>query len=129
MLQTLALLAVVVLVIGALLAAGKKQNERRLAELEAICRQECARIYGERSPVVVVTYRYGFPAFDVTFQSKALRDEFERRGANARFKAAVADLCRYSGTRKYPFDADLAVSFTYPGHGEELLARLQAGKV
>ena len=80
------------------------------------------RIYGTITPcpALKVTWSYGYPAFEITFVSKA---DFEcAADRNREFKRELSRLFVRYGSVDRPFDAELATFFNYPGRIQELLA-------
>ena len=70
-------------------------------------------------------YSYGYPAFTVTFASKPDLDENRTNGLTERFTKRIGELCKDSGSKKHPFDAERAIWFTYEGEIDEIVARSQ----
>jgi hypothetical protein len=77
------------------------------------------------TPKLVMSYSYGYPAFEVSFGSK--REAEAAATCNAAFKDEIAVLFKSPAWMKgwgpffRPFSADQAVSFTYPGYIADLL--------
>ncbi len=77
-------------------------------------------------PKLVMSSSYGYPAFEVSFGSK--REMNVAAACNAAFKEEIAVLFKSPSWMKgwgpffRPFSADQAVSFTYPGYIDDLLA-------
>lgn len=105
------------LVLGALLLTT---NIRR-AKLEQSSIAAFKHIYSVSvpAPSFSMRYQYGFPAFEITFQTKAQCEEAAQLGLNASFSKAIEGLCKPKSPR---FDVQRAIFFTYIGHNEELLA-------
>jgi hypothetical protein len=57
--------------------------------------------------------RYGYPAFTLVFRSRADHDAAESSGCIAAFKEFIQARYAHAGSKKKPFDADLAVDVTY----------------
>ena len=70
---------------------------------------------------MVRSYSYGYPAFEIKFRSKLEMEAAATR--NDVFKTEIGKIFKDHGPRSRPFNADMAVSFTYPGYLDELLAR------
>lgn len=104
-------------ILGLCFSAGASENKpAQLAE------PVFAGIYGSLSPApkLMVSSSYGYPAFEVTFISKAAFGQAAT--LNQDFKREINRVFRGYGSVGRPFDAELAVFFTYPGHIDELLA-------
>jgi hypothetical protein len=80
------------------------------------------RIFGSLSPAprLEISSSYDYPAFDVTFRSKAEMENAEIQ--RAEFMRELNLLFKDYGPRERRFDAEMAVCFTYPGHIEEMTA-------
>lgn len=74
-------------------------------------------------PKLEISNSYGYPAFSVTFASKAVRQEAADAGLNEQFLQEIGQLCKGMGPRSSPFDANQAVFFTYRGWLEEEIAK------
>jgi hypothetical protein len=97
----------------------------RHARLKSACQAAFDRIYASQSPVpkLHVSYSYGFPAFQVMFNSKPALETAAAAGLNRSFTQEIAALCKDRGSKSTPFDADNAVFFTYEGWLEEQVAK------
>ncbi len=80
-------------------------------------------------PKLVMSSSYGFPAFEVSFESK--RDMEAAATCNAAFKEEIAVIFKSPSWHKgwgpffRPFSADQAIFFTYDGYLEELEAHFR----
>ena len=74
-------------------------------------------------PKLVESTSYGFPHFEVSFCSKQAMES--AAAYCTAFKSEIAAIFKGTGPWGRPFDADLAVSFTYDGYLEELRASFQ----
>ncbi len=81
------------------------------------------RVFGALSPPpkLRVSWSYAYPAFDVTFRSRDQMKEAEVLVGD--FKRELNVLFKGYGAYLSPFDAEMAVSTTYPGQIEELMAK------
>jgi hypothetical protein len=102
--------------------------KERHKKLEHACVSAFTHTYAEsrQRPSLSISYHYGFPAFEIAFQTRQQRDE--AAGLNASFVEAIQTLCDGLATPGNPFDARKAIAFTYPGHGAELLANIRSRK-
>jgi hypothetical protein len=108
----------VALVIVALRRSRKVRDQTRKIADEAFL-----DAYGQLSPPpsIVVSFRYGYPAFEIKFRSKS--EMVAAAARNAAFKAGINKAFEGYGPRSRPFSADMAIFFTYEGYFDELRAR------
>jgi len=120
--MTLVVLSVVLVlalcVLGLCLGPREPRNDPALLANPAF-----TTIYADVSPIPLLktSWSYGYPAFEVTFQSKVQMEA--AAPLNAAFKRELGQIFRSYGVVDRPFDAELATFFTYPGHIEEILGR------
>lgn len=69
-------------------------------------------------PVLVRSFSYGYPAFEVKFRSKAEMEAASSR--NDTFRIAIGNIFKGYGPRSRPFNAEQAICFTYVGYLGEL---------
>ena len=77
------------------------------------------------TPKYEQTYNHGYPAFTVTFVTKSDLNESKAHGLTAQFSHKIGEICRDAGSKKFPFDAERAIWFTYEG---EIVTSLQIGE-
>jgi hypothetical protein len=104
--------------LGAYVLVGRVRHAR----LYARSREAVARNYESSSsvPQVRLRYMYGFPAFEIAFDTKEHYSAAAESGLNASIAEKINRLCKHMGSAANPFDAKRAIFFTYPGRKEEL---------
>ena len=71
-------------------------------------------------------YSYGYPAFTLTFASKAELDEAVSGKITDLFSQRIGEVCRNTGSKKHPFDAERAIWLTYEGELETMTANARS---
>lgn len=115
-------LIAILLAVFAILLVSSGSDKARKSDPAQLAEPVFNRVFGALSPPpkLKASWSYGYPAFEVTFGSKTQMD-----GAamlNADFKRELNTLFRGDGSLDRPFDAEMAVFFTYPGHIDEMVA-------
>ncbi len=121
-------LIVILLAVCALLIAtwdsptGQKKNPAQLAE------PLFHRLFGSLAqvPQLKISWSYGYPAFEIAFASKAQMKEAQ--SLSAAFKQELNGLFSSYGPVDRRFDAEMAVSLTYPGYIDDMLAAMRDKK-
>ena len=110
-------MCVLVLVLEEVLASGERERTQKLIDAAF---QDA---YGQLSPPpsIVRSFSYGYPAFEIKFQSKT---EMVAAGPqNDLFKTGIGKIFKHHGPQSRRFSADQAIFFTYEGYLDELRAR------
>jgi hypothetical protein len=106
----LVLLALPVFVVGVLLAFGTPGYRRFRASCKVAFADTFPHATG--SPELKMGTSYGFPSFQVTFQTDIDLANARANGLTDRFTAQIQQLCRDRGFDDRPFDAEAAIWFT-----------------
>jgi hypothetical protein len=96
----------------------RKERERTKSLVDAAFRDAYAQL--PNPPSMKISSSYGYPAFEIMFQSKAELDGAAVQ--NEGFKVAIDGIYKGYGPRSRPFSADMAIFFTYDGYLDELRA-------
>jgi len=72
-------------------------------------------------------YSYSYPRFTIVFASKEELEESVAGGLTEKFSQKIAELCK-DWNKKYPFDPERAIDFTYEGELEKLVSKAQSGR-
>ncbi len=114
--------AIVLLVIFVWLTVSAWHGRR----LNRACHAAFTHVYSNSDPppTLKTSSSYGYPHFEVTFESKPAMEAADQAGLNEEFLRRLDELCKREGPRFRPFRARSAVFFTYPGYIDELRKRL-----
>ena len=114
---------VAVLFVIALMVRSTKMRKAR----EQRFRDAFESVFSESTvrPTYEQSYSYGYPSFTVTFPSKTDMQHSDTQRRTKRFKEEIAQCCKDSGSKKYPFDAERAIWFTYEGEIDAVRSKLQ----
>lgn len=82
-------------------------------------------IFNEIVPKPIYEYGFtdGFPTFTITYATKAKLIKAKEMGTPKLFTLEIEKLCKDIGSESNPFDAELAVWFTYEGELEQINAK------
>jgi hypothetical protein len=82
-------------------------------------------------PTFKMSFSYGYPHFQIMFESKAELQAATDTGLNGEFLRVIDEICKKEGTKTRPFSAAKAVFFTYSGYSDDVrkLLRLPARRV
>lgn len=111
--------------LAVLIVSWNRVSEKSSHELAGVAFQ---RIFGALAPPpkLKMSWSYAYPAFEISFGSKA---EMEAAAQlNAEFRSELDKLLRGHGPVGRRFRAELGVSFTYPGYLAELAAAYRQKK-
>jgi hypothetical protein len=114
------LAAVAVLLVGLIV-----KSHRALRALQHEAERISSEVFvdSENHPKVAVTYSYGYPSVQVTFASREDLARASGAGLTQIFQNAIQERFERSGSKKYPFDASKAISFT-SNEGVEAIASI-----
>jgi hypothetical protein len=114
--------------VGAVLGGLMLLSSRELRVFQRDAERIAADVFvdPQSRPEVMVGRAYGYPTFRVTFPSKGELGRASSGGLMQAFLGAIQERFKAAGSRKYPFDAVRAVSFTSREELEEV-ARINKG--
>jgi hypothetical protein len=112
-----------VIILGGLIVINQPRVRRERERTNKLLDTAFQDAYAQLSPppAMVRSYSYGYPAFEIKFRSKIAMEAAATR--NETFKAQIGIIFKDHGPRIRPFNADMAIFFTYDGYLDELRAR------
>ena len=102
----------------------------RWRRLKRACSAAFTQVYSNSAPppTFKASSSYGYPHFEVMFESKPIKEAADEAGINEELLRRLDELCKRQGPWFRPFRAKSAVFFTYPGHMDELRERLRVSR-